>query len=709
MVNKKLNKEFSYYTDTDYTNFSDTDLSLKTESSSRLLQLSSNTKAKSKYSCNYSKPNKLFSKLRKYNQKFTHMIHSRLHIRETKLSKSIIFSVFVFIIFLITNHYSSKEYKISYSYYSPVLFYKQYSVDRIKGLLDLDLSSKFNSISYIENLPINSKIIDDKYQTFRFKGYTPNMRFDQLKMLENNKNTNNKDIVKFDNHIDEGTLVKASCEDLEHNGEVQYSKERTILKDDLIAVRKNILTKDDFITNIIKNHEDSEKDMKVEDIIRKKWFKFGTSSVWLEKEQCYLAISRILYSSEGIKTKPVVSVLRAQTFDKNWKEIIGKRIPRVDVDLPQNLEVELEKVDREFGISFSCEHLKGNPTAYDKCLVKQANGYLKDSQRRDKLLDRYFVTYPTIFRFPFKSDGNFLGAEDPHIVLREKNGVEEPIVVFNMDNGHGRRMHAYLPHRSFDQMIEFKFNDEEMKSTEKGWAPFYKREYNEESISSLSRGSIHFIYNFQPLEILKCSLNDGLCEKIFQTQSLGLESGSLLKDVTGGTQFRSLPSSLPLIENKNIWVGFSKYKATDCKCGHSFYRPMLQVLLESNGVFYMDLFSPSMDFDSDILSWDEKNFNCGGINQMAPNSIASWEILKQDVATQKYYDYMTFTYSESDTLSKAMVIKGLLNYILKTYTEKGIDEEYSINSHTDYIMGSALKCVEAQAHDRCTEYLQLHS
>ncbi|CCH60515.1 hypothetical protein TBLA_0C07240 [Henningerozyma blattae CBS 6284] len=557
---------------------------------------------------------------------------------------------------------------------------KEVSSKRELAALDLTSSIKYNN--NLEKSAINSRIINQHYDDFKIKGYISNLNIDKLLNEKQSKvekagstlKDSNGELVAvkdFELMLNNDYSSLASCEDLEYSSKISYSTERKIIEDDLLALRRELINRNDLISKFMTNED--EKDLSDEEIVKKRWFRFGSSSVWLESQQCYITVTRLMYAKSGDRNKPDISLIRAQAFDKDWNEIKGKRIPKIDISLPKSIEEELQRIDKEFGNVDACEELSSDAVAYDQCTIQHANAYLDGQARKEEFLKQYFVTYPTVYEIPFYTEIRYKGPEDPRIILRKDDDLEEPVIVFNMENERGRRFYSYLPHRNIKPLVEFDIKGHRARKKEKNWAPFF-HEDDTKTISLLSRGFIHFVYSFSPFEVIKCSLNDGMCEKVFQKESLKLSNKNNYGGMRGGTQIVQLPSIIPKVTGKQMWLGIAKSHIEYCGCGRHFYRPMLSLFVESNGVYHQELVVPYLDFNTEVIGWNNQENKCDYINIMSPNSISAWEVLGQDPLTKKFDDYLVITYSESDILSKVITVRGMLDYILRLYGEKDIEE-----------------------------------
>ena len=601
---------------------------------------------------------------------------------------------------------------ITFNQYYPTL--KNFkAVAQKKDLLHVNVSHLLRYTNW-DKLPLTKTTIKQKFHDYELQGFVSNLDLASANLKKSEKSakdSNNKDkdtstILLESNTRHIGYDIDVGCDDLSYKGTLQYSDFSPFLGDDLIEARKYILAQNSKYSKAC--YIDDEEEMSEEDIIKKRWFRFGSSAVWMEKYQLYFVYSHLIYSQKDRTDHPRMSMIRGQVFDKEWNEQIGVKIPYDDIEIPADLDNQMENLNKEFRY-VDCESLKKHGSSpYDICIVEQAKLAALIKRKINNVLSKYFVTYPIVFNLPTDTNGDYSGQENSRVVLRKTStGMQEPVLIYNQldRTDEYKKMEIYFPHRKFDPLVQLKGTNFDLKETEKNWTPFFHKQYGE---SKLSRGYIHFIYSFLPLEILKCNLDSGNCEKVFKASTLELEKSAEYDGMRGGTPFVPLPSSLPGVEGKQIWVGFPKLHAKKCGCGGHYYRPMLSVLVESNGVYRQELIVPVVDFNSDVTSWDLKSTYCGGNNIMSPNSINFWEVISQDPKTHKYEDYLSLTVSEVDRFSRTITLKGVLNYILGIYAEKEIREDFEVNTDANAIVTQTLRCVVDSAFEQCKAYGLTH-
>lgn len=627
--------------------------------------------------------------------------------KKNPLLKVLFLIVIPIVVIVCVLHPKGKEnlQMLGYQYYNSKYGARQ--VNEKEDLLKVDIIPKLRFKNWSQS-PLNDQIRNQQFVEDELTGYVSNLdlKKHRFKMAQGDSHDHHRFSGKGEAefHKDYDSLVK--CQDLEYVNKVEHSKWNKLLDDDLLTLRRDLLKNDDFLKKLITDR--NENDWSEEDIINKHWFRFGGSSVWLNQYQCHLVFSRVIYSSLGIRDHPRISMVRVQAFDRDWNELKEKRIPFNDITHPQELDLELERLDYELGL-YPCDTFKHSPEEFDACIVEHTKSKIKNERRKEKILSKYFITYPTVLDIRYKPEGDWKGPEDPHVIVRRTNEIEEPVVVFNMydDDEEHRRMFSFMPHRKNSPLLKFSLNDGDRKlgDKEKNWTPFFHQDNVE---SAFSRGSIHFIYTFSPLEILKCSLNDGVCTVVFEAKTLDLSEDNKFGGWRGGTQYIPLPEVLPQVKNKQIWIGFPKLHIDHCGCGEKFYRPMLSLLAESNGVYHQELAVTAIDFDMDVLSWDQKGTHCGQLNVLSPNAISYWEVASQGPHTKKFEDYLALSFSEADSNTRVIVLRGVLNYILGIYEKKAIMPNFEVSSKSDSIIGQTLKCVVQKSKEDCKAYGESH-
>ena len=401
------------------------------------------------------------------------------------------------------------------------------------------------------------------------------------------------------------------------------------------------------------------KEMLVKKEIEKHWFQLIGSSVWLEQYGVHLMTSRIFYSSTGDKVKPVVSLTYVQVFDHEWREI-------------ENVEL----------------------------IVPDGEGKYKP------------MTYPTflpmsVYHNEKQQQGRFYGVEDPRITsVRNKLGYDEPIIVYNShhrkitdaksdDDGESNiHFKAYrsifmawlwqnqkgknnveeietgkMKNRVYVKSKELIKPNNKREDKEKNWAPFINYQ---QRLQQGFDSHVYFMYQFQDLKILKCSLLDEE-DCVWEYQFNDKNGAGRLR---GGTELVNINQLLTTFDhpeikrvkdlmpqNREIWIGVARAALEKCGCGDKMYRPNIVILIKDGDDQYrLSHVSPFVGLGILILPWWPDKGLCDGKNLIIPNGISSWHLNKDE--DNSVQDYLTLSISRADSTVDLLHIKGLLKSIL---------------------------------------------
>lgn len=368
------------------------------------------------------------------------------------------------------------------------------------------------------------------------------------------------------------------------------------------------------------------------------WFRFSGSSVWLKDYNVHFVVSRLVFSEMAERNNPRVSLLLAQVFDEYWQEVEDVRLV--------------------------------HPTNY---LENSDSFKIKDQEFR---LERF----PRILPAPFylSESDLYWGAEDPRMMLvRNKNGHEEPVVVFNACQGQevveddeeeedvvvemGRAMYMSFPFQIqrgkgvsalghdptaediFLRTNQLTIEGDLQKEVEKNWTPFI-------SSAGAYDENIFFATHLSPLRVIKCKLwTDGKPCSVEENQ------GGKVGPLRGGTPLISL-KRIPK-DDQEFFFGFARMHLKDCGCGLHFYRPNLVVLARKGSKWSITHVSSSIDLGMEVIPWLDDGKVCADINAMLPNGIES---LDRD------RDLLSLEVSVSDATVERVTIHGLLRELEKT-------------------------------------------
>lgn len=564
------------------------------------------------------------------------------------------------------------------------------SVQRKNQLLDFDIS---RGLRYQKN---NAKGFSDEIRNANFLrknyvGYTPNLNTTTLDNIES-----------------------VGCSDLEHD----YQLDNLLLGHDFKS-KINLKNIRNYLINT--NHpyskffsETKEKQMDEKDILEKRWKILDTVAVWLEQSECFITYTNIMYSNKANPKDTSTNIIYAQAYDINWNELTDKKIPYKDVVMPQKVDKYLNKLEDRLE-NKNCDKVMKDRIKYDKCIATNVAKKAKTEEKINLILQKYTVQYPHVVNMPFESFDKWRGFENLRAIVRSDKNGEEPLLIFQ-ESHKETKIRGFLPHRKYDPNVHFKFSHMDVKLglKEVNWSPFFMPNNKDDSTKNL--GDIHFIYDYDSLEILSCSLDKNNCKSVFQTESKVNERNNtnLLR---GGTQFVPLPKILPTLKNKNMWLGFPKTFKKDCGCGSTFERPALSLLVEENGSYNLEIVTPNIDFDMEVIDGNKidknedqkkRNNNCDTDNSFNFKSIANWAVLGQDPITFEYEDYLTVISSEAESNSKPIVIRGILNYILDMYKGDKIKESFKVDKTTKSLIKKANQCIDQSVADRCANYATKH-
>lgn len=383
--------------------------------------------------------------------------------------------------------------------------------------------------------------------------------------------------------------------------------------------------------SIAKNCFLDDKDESEADILANKWAHFCGNSVWLEEHQVHFMVSRVLYSHRRLRNRPTINMIYMQVFDKDWVEQFDVSLGS-DLVFPTVLKVDIDQAP-------------GNKMAV-------------------------------------------MGPEDPRVVIREfyKNGKleQEPVIVFNMRSTKikwKRAMHMSRP-LSGAKTVQLALRNREPEFREKNWAPFFDKN---------DKKTAFFVYNFNPLRIIGCDLEDGLCDKLAGPK-FGENPAGNVGSLRGGTNLVPIPSASlpPTLQNRQYWFGIARSHLSQCGCLREVYRPHLFVISKGAKDYSMDYVSSLLDFNVRPEPWDPTKSICeDGKSVLIPNSISFWDIIQ--------HDRMGIIFSEADRTNKLIQVDGMMKHILRVLNDGGaIDDKERKKENT--LLG---KCSTEEASAYC--------
>lgn len=331
---------------------------------------------------------------------------------------------------------------------------------------------------------------------------------------------------------------KGDCEeDLKHSIEDLEISPREIIPGNFTRILEVLVEEHEkyhdpfynYIKPIILTHIRAELKS---NLVNRFWYRLSGSSVWLKDYNVHLVVSRFMFADKGERSTPKASFVLAQVFDESWKELQDVRLV-----FPTN----------------TLEGVEDDPTF-------QVDGQSFYSYRFPRILP---------VPFDFHSDERNMGPEDPRMTLvRNKNGHDEPVAIFNShydefdtkEDGtktssairamfmafpfqltKGKRHLAEPSDEKTDKIVftkslEMQIEHYKKPDTNKNWSPMISD--TEREANGGFDTSISFATNLENLEIVRCSLETGNCNRLHK------KSGDSIGPLRGGTPFMNLNTIL---------------------------------------------------------------------------------------------------------------------------------------------------------------------
>lgn len=347
------------------------------------------------------------------------------------------------------------------------------------------------------------------------------------------------------------------------------------------------------------------------DYIGRSWDHLAMSCAFLNSHGVYLCVSRVVFHPGNALDKVFVSFLRGRIFDAGW------------------------------------EHQDGYNLTWPGAEP---------------------IIFPTIFEVgaQWKDRGLSYGPEDPRIIIPDAPDAE-PIIIFSMLGPvpeWKRAMYTFRPFTSVTTLLTVR--GEERPRREKNWSPFFLDQGTEPS------KTIYFIWKHAPLTILKCSLQDGMCDIVFKQSVSPDQLDQAVRSIAtlrGGTQLVPIPrtkAAASLNSDYQAFVAFPRYHVNPKpypNCDRPAYRPEIAVLLTNSTHFYLSYISEPIDFGADnVMTSDQLADSCGTGRISIPNSIARWEFDVRGAGADTVNepnDIMTLTLTINDNEIRVLRLSGI--------------------------------------------------
>ncbi|KAJ9493886.1 Beta-mannosyltransferase 1 [Exophiala xenobiotica] len=398
--------------------------------------------------------------------------------------------------------------------------------------------------------------------------------------------------------VNDGRAGKRTCDEMKYEGRLRV-QESFYLEDDLTDVARAL----EHHPMII--YPDGDKDLPYEEMVAKRWARLAGSSVWMEKYQVYLAVTRVIFFDKENRAWPIMSFLRGQLYDEDWNELKNHTI-----------------------------HWHGDE-----------------------------ITFPTVFTIPapYIAGGGFYGPEDPRIIIEEDVEDAEPVVVFNMVyelKDVTRAMHIFRPFSNVTTILSIT-GEGSRPMAEKNWAPFFHNDQENATtgVKKWPSHYIHFVHSFKPLKVLRCHALNGWCDIVYE-QKVSEELVSSHDDghgrMSGGTNL--VPIHIPSSPGVHAYVGFPRsHIDVGCK-DDAMYRPEMMIMTAHGSDFHLNYMSESIDFGTAALLPEAVSDPCGDGRILIANSVSRWD-------RSSGQDLMTISFSVADETVQVLRLQGVSRFI----------------------------------------------
>ncbi|RCK65134.1 Beta-mannosyltransferase 4 [Candida viswanathii] len=420
---------------------------------------------------------------------------------------------------------------------------------------------------------------------------------------------------------------------------------------------------------------------------RQHFYKFAGTSVWLKNHGVHLMISRVIFSKYAKKVGQQLSLLYAQIYDENWKELVDVELVLPVVNADGEQVYETTKFPKFLPIPFFHNAKKIKKRWYgpeDTRLLLTKNQHGEDEpvivfnayQRQVEKITSTTqgdVKLRTVYKF-YRT--MFVGW-----LFRYQKGKD------NTDGFHDPKL-GDVP---YVKIKELRIEGQARLRIEKNWTPFI--DPSERSVESGGRDEhFYLVYQWNNLKVLQCELAEFADESQSTCRIVHKEdpnSDLAVGPVRGGTELISLPNST----GRNLWIGFLRAHIKKCGCGGSVYRPNFLVLERIGGVFKLTYLSGSITFNVAVYGFSDFETVCKGRepNALIPNGISMFDAEK---------DYLTLSLSVADQDNTMLHMHGIRKLVeLLDHTWEG---------GNDKVETRQIVCVVEHAVQTCKDYADEH-
>lgn len=305
-------------------------------------------------------------------------------------------------------------------------------------------------------------------------------------------------------------------------------------------------------------------------------------------------------------------------------------------------------------------------------LLVSKNKKLADEEKK-AIKTNFYALYPMILDVPTETNTAPTGFKRLSATLRETDdGVIEPLLTYQFEETLTSNIYYALPHRKYTSSGTLKVEMPSLRSRNGYWIPFTKAI---DMGTKQTVGHVHLISNKLPLVTAKCSFDKGECFVLYNSRDTDKnDDNSEINLLDAGTNFIEIPSVVPRVKNRHIWVGMNEIHIPLSEHNKEVRRPVISVLEEQEGTF--NIFSYSNPLSFSLMEPIEFHNNSTLTHDIwTPYSIISWGVRNQTADTLDFEDYMQIAFGHNTKNTSVVTLKGYLNFLLKSFRSEKVEED----------------------------------
>ncbi|KAJ3010734.1 hypothetical protein HKX48_007221 [Thoreauomyces humboldtii] len=282
------------------------------------------------------------------------------------------------------------------------------------------------------------------------------------------------------------------------------------------------------------------------------------------------------------------------------------------------------------------------------------------------------IKLPSILPVKFENLGQVSGPEDPRIIAYRRivslTETEQSIlVVFNLLYPDRKRRMTIMDVATGHQ-VPLRIEGEEERPMEKNWTPFFGPDGT----------TLHFAYNYNQAQIIRCSIETGICNRL-EDSSLQ-KSGNILR---GGT---------PLLrhENGNFLFAFAR-TTTSCNEYTHFYRPNFVLLHDETPRFPVIYASDPYTFENLLFQPPVKDIDDDVLLRKYARIVTAAGLVEWSNGEDLY----VVSVNVNDNSSHLVLIKGLLAFISRVEQAYLASREFWTSDIREKVHRNTIPCAEA--------------